>query len=372
VDSGTIYTQAALAPLDRLQAPVWVLDFASLRNWWANLAGVALFGATSREELFARTSNSNPSAASRTRVEALRRRIAAGEKVAERWTFYPDGGAPFTAECRLSAIQIADRDGDEPRMAMLVEARVLGPDELAPEARRGVEALRYLGELVSLYADSGEALMRNPAAVRALGDPAPGDQFAATLVDPAQAAALRDALTRAADIRLDLRLRTAAGERWYDSELRRSLDPVTGAPALLVTQRDISERRADRAQLAAQADALLRLAAPIMRVGPGLLALPLIGALDHARVEHALAAVCERVAVDRVRRVVLDLTGVADFDAVGAAGVLRMVQVLRLQGVDAAISGVRPDLAQAIVELGVHLGGITCHASLADALHAAR
>ncbi len=368
---GPIYTPEALAPLDRLQAPVWVLDFAGPKQWWANLACLPLFAAASREALIARSTSTTPSEASRIRIEALRRRIVDGERVAERWTFYPDGGQPFTAEVRQSGIWIAEHANDEPRLAMLVEARVLGPDELSPEARRGVEALRYLGELVSLYASDGAALMRNPAAMRALGDPGTGDQFAASLADPAMARELRDALAAAPTVRMDLQARTSTGERWYDSELRRSLDPVTGAEALLVTQRDISDRRADRALLAAQADALLRLAAPVVRIGPGLLALPLIGALDHTRIEVALSALTGRIAADGARRVVLDLTGVADFDEVGAAGLLRIVRVLRLQGVATALSGIRPDLARAIAELGVDLGDIPCHASLADALRQA-
>ena len=82
----------------------------------------------------------------------------------------------------------------------------------------------------------------------------------------------------ASQVRTDLLLRTTTGERWYDSELRRSLDPVTGLAALLVTQRDISERRnnhaeleAQRARLADQADLLRRLAAPVLRVAADLL-----------------------------------------------------------------------------------------------------
>jgi rsbT co-antagonist protein RsbR len=368
----TVYTPEALALFDRLKAPVWVIDFAgdNPRQWWANLACLPLFAAASRAALSDRSTGTTPSEASRTRIEALRRRLVAGEAVDERWSFYPEGGEPFTADCHQTGIWIAERAGADARLAMFVEARVLGPGDVDPEARRGVEALRYLGELVSLYAESGAALMRNPAALRALGDPGDGDRLAAGLADPDQAAAVRAALVDATSVRLDLRMRTAGGERWYDTELRRSIDPVTGAPALLVTQRDISERRADQARLAAQADALRRLAAPVVRVGPGLLAVPLIGDLDADRVEVALAAVGQRVGAEAVRRVVLDLTGVAAFDAVGAAGLLRIVRVLRLQGVDAALSGIRPDLARTLVEVGADLGGVACHASLADALAA--
>jgi rsbT co-antagonist protein RsbR len=379
VTDSTVHTREMLAPFDRLDTPVWVVDFDPAGQWWANLASLPLFAAATREALIARSKLTTPSPASRTRMDVLRRTFERGERSIDTWTFYPEGGAPFAAECHSAGIHITDGPGQPARLAMLVEARVLGPGAVNPHERRGVEALRYLGELVSLHGESGEALMRNPAAVRALGDPAPGDQLAAMLVDPHQAVAVRAALAREPTVRLDLLLRTATGERWYDSELRRSVDPVTGAPAILVTQRDITDRRADqaaledqRARLAAHAEALRRLAAPVIQVGADVLALPLIGDLDHARVEAALAALHARIAAGRIARVVLDLTGVAAFDEVGAAGVLRIVRALRLQGVETALSGIHPTLAQAIVGLGVDLGGIACHAALVDALIAPR
>lgn len=371
----TIYTPATLAAFDRLQAPVWIVDLDRGAQWWANLACLPIFHAASREALIARSGRTTPSEASRTRLELLRRGFARGERSLDRWTLYPEGGQPFVAECRSSGIWIADRDGEPARLAMFIEARVLAAHEQDPHERRGVEALRYLGELVSLYTPDGEALMRNPAAIRALGDPGPGDRLAASLVDPQQATTLRDALAREPCVRADLLLRTSTGERWYDSELRRSLDPVTGLAALLVTQRDISERRnnhaeleAQRARLADQADLLRRLAAPVLRVAADTLVLPLIGTLDRERIDVALAALLARTATGGIHRVVLDLTGVADFTDIAAVGVLRILRVLRLQGVTTSLSGIGPALAQTIVRAGSELGGVHCHASLAEAL----
>ena len=373
----TIHTPEALTLLDRLQTPVWIVDLDRGAQWWCNLACLPVFHADSRAALIERSGRTTPSEASRTRLDALRRSYARGDTSIDRWTLYPEGAEPFVAECRSSGIWIADRPGDPARLAMLIEARVLGADEIDPRERRGVEALRYLGELVSLYTPTGEALMRNPAAIRALGDPGPGDQLAASLVDPQHAPALRDALTREPSVRADLQLRTSTGERWYDSELRRSLDPVTGQLAILVTHRDISERRAQqaeleaqRARLATQAELLLRLAAPVLRIASDALVLPLIGALDRDRVDVALSALLTRITSGTIRRVVLDLTGVAEFDDIGAAALLRVVQVLALQGVRATFSGIGPALAQAIVRHDADLGGVACHPTLAEALRA--
>ena len=299
------YTAADLAIFDLLQSPVWIVDIDRGAQWWANLACLPVWHAHDRAEMMARSATSPPSETSRTRLEMLRRKFERGETSLDRWTLYPNGGAPFVAECRSSGIMVADEPGAPGRLAMLIEARVLGRDEIDPHDRRGVEALRYLGELVALYADSGEGLMRNPAAVRAFGDPGPGDQLAACLGDPTLRARARACLdtgvAAGAVVRADIRVDTPAGARWYDTVIRPSLDPVTGHPAILVTQRDVTERREQqlelehsRTRLTAQAHELRVLAAPVIRIAPGVLALPLIGGLDQERVEVALAALRRR------------------------------------------------------------------------------
>ncbi|MDC0675041.1 STAS domain-containing protein [Nannocystis radixulma] len=374
-----VYVPEDLIVFDVLSTPVWIVDLDRGHQWWANLACVPMWGALDRERLLTDSAaGPRPSDTSRARLDALRRRFERGERAVDRWTLYPDHARPFVAECRQQGILIADRRGDPGRLAMMVEARVLGEGEADLYDRRGIEALRYLGELVSLYTEAGETLMRNPAAVRVLGDSGPGDAFAASFADPAEARDVRRRLDAGA-LRLDVAVRTGDGERWYDTAIRRSLDPITGAPALLVTQTDITERRAhlaelerNRQQLAAQADELRRLAAPVIRVGARVLALPLIGALDRERVDIALAAVLAHTGRDRIDRVVLDLTGAAAADADVAAGVLRIVRVLRLQGVTAALSGVRPDLARAIVGAGLDLSEVTCYQTVDHALAGAR
>jgi anti-anti-sigma regulatory factor len=369
-----VYTFAELEHFDVLSTLVWVVDLERGARWWVNLACLPLWNTTSREELLARTIEP-PSETSRIRLEALRRRFEQGQRSIDRWTIYPDGAAPFAAECRSSGIYIAERRGGPGRLAMLIEGRLLGPEEQDPLERRSVEALRYLGELVSFYSETGEAVMRNPAAVRLLGDVRPDDRFAGDFVDPAQAADARARLAAREPFRGDTCIRTLAGERWFDTEARPVLDPVTGKPGVLVTQRDIAERRAHLAALehshrllAEQAEALRTLSAPVIRVGDGVLALPLIGALDGERLDAALTTLLARTGGERVVRVVLDLTGAAALDDAVAAGLLRTIRVLRLQGLAVAVSGIRPELAQAIVAAGLDLGGVPCFQSLEHAL----
>ena len=369
--------RADLGQLDRLRTPVWIVDLERGEKWWCNRSGLALWNAATLAEWIGRNATNTNSEATLTRLHNMRRRLERGEVTTERWSFYPDGADPVVAECQVSGITIADAAGEPGRTAMMIEARPLRADEVDPSERRGYEALRYLGELVSYYADSGEALMRNPAALRALGDTGPGDQLTTSFVDPAQARELRACLAGGAVYRGDALVRTSTGERWFDTEARASLDPITGKYGVLVTQRDISERRLHleelerRGQLLAeQAETLRHLAAPVMRVGPGVLALPLIGALDRHRVEVALTALLARTGPERVTGVVLDLTGATAVDLAAADGLSRILRVLQLQGVTPVLSGIQPALAEAIVASGLDLGRVRCYQTMAAALHA--
>lgn len=369
---------ADLSELDRLRTPIWIVDPERVEKWWCNRAGLVLWNAPTLEHWLGRNATNVVSEATLTRLHNLRRRFERGEVSTERWTFYPDGIDPVVAECQVSGIVIADARDQPGRMAMLVEARPLRSDEIDPSERRGYEALRYLGELISFYDDSGAALMRNPAALRALGDCAGDDRLLACFADPAQAAELRACLARGEVYRADALLCTLAGEQWFDTEARASLDPITGKFGVLVTQRDIRERRLHLEELerrgsllAEQAETLRHLAAPVMRVGPGVLGLPLIGALDRDRIDVALAALLTHTGREAVTRIVLDLTGATAVDAAAADGLLRIIRVLQLQGVKVALSGIGPELAQAVVAGGLELG-VRCFQSMADALRAAR
>jgi rsbT co-antagonist protein RsbR len=379
----TPMTREELAAFDLLRNPLWIVDPAESQRWWVNAAGLRLWNTPSRAEWLGRNAVQQATEATRTRMQSVLRRLAQGETPTERWTLYPDGTPPVVVECKLSGVMITEARGEVGRLAMLVEARTLGDEESNPVERRSYEALRHLSEPVSFYAESGEALLRNPAAIRTFGDPAaPGllcDQFLASFALPAQAGEARERAEADAVYRADLPARTLTGERWFDTEVRRALDPVSGRPGLLVTQRDVAERRAhvealeqSRQQIEDQAQALRNLAAPVIRVGAGVLALPLIGALDRERVQVALAALLEHTGAGKVERVVLDLTGAAAVDARAASELLGVIRVLQLQGVAAVLSGIRPALAQAIVAAGLDIGAVPCFKSIEDALRQSR
>lgn len=373
------YTHEAMLPFDALHAALWVFDLDHAVKWWGNLAAVTLWGATDRETLLARNTAMQMSEATRTRLEVYRRRFEREEIANERWTFYPDGQVPVVAECTCSGILIDDGDGRPPRLAMLVEARPLAAWESDPLERRSVEALRHVGEPVSLYSPAGAVLLRNPAALRAFGDPAAApaesDALAATFAEHADADAARAVLS--GDVaRFDARLRTTAGERVHNLEVRHTLDPITGKDALLVCSRDLSERLAyeqalehSRRQLTAQAEELARLAAPVLRVWSQILVLPLIGSVDRERMSVALSALLPRIAADRARTVIFDLTGAAFVDVETVESLQRALQVLKLQGCSVVVAGILPELARLLVDADARLAA-PVYQTTADALRA--
>ncbi len=367
--SHPVYVTEDFAAFDLLATLIWVVDLDTGIQFWANQACLPMWGAASREDLLARSVTSRPpSDASRTRLDALRRRYERGERSLDRWTLYPDAAPPFRVECKSSGIYVAAQRGDPGKLAMLVEGRLLTDEDIDVNDRRGVEALRYLGELVSLYTPEGSVLMRNPVAVRVLGDPGPGDALAVSLGDPAIAAAARAEIAAGAVFRHDCCLYTDNGPRWFATAARGSLDPVTGRMAILVTQTDISERRVHMAALSQQAETLRRLSAPVLQVGAGVLALPLIGAVNSERITTILAVLNREIVGRKVAAVVLDLTGAGEFAEDAAVQLCRLAQSLGLQGIRMVFSGLRPEHAQTLAVSG-QLRQISCFPQLATALH---
>jgi rsbT co-antagonist protein RsbR len=113
---------------------------------------------------------------------------------------------------------------------------------------------------------------------------------------------------------------------------------------------------------------MLELSTPVVKLWEGILALPMIGTLDSARTQVVMESLLQRVVETGAQVVILDITGVPTVDTLVAQHLLKTVTALRLMGADCIISGVRPQIAQTIVHLGVDLQGVTTKANLADAL----
>jgi rsbT co-antagonist protein RsbR len=113
---------------------------------------------------------------------------------------------------------------------------------------------------------------------------------------------------------------------------------------------------------------MLELSTPVVKLWEGILALPMIGTLDSARTQVVMESLLQRVVETGAQVVILDITGVPTVDTLVAQHLLKTITALRLMGADCIISGVRPQIAQTIVHLGVDLQGVTTKANLADAL----
>lgn len=120
-----------------------------------------------------------------------------------------------------------------------------------------------------------------------------------------------------------------------------------------------------------QQEELLELSTPVVKLWDGILALPIIGTLDSARTQVVMESLLQAIVQTNSRVAIIDITGVPTVDTVVAQHLLKTVTAARLMGADCIISGVRPQIAQTIVHLGINLMDITTKASLAAAFKTA-
>jgi rsbT co-antagonist protein RsbR len=116
-----------------------------------------------------------------------------------------------------------------------------------------------------------------------------------------------------------------------------------------------------------QQQEMLELSTPVVELWDGVLALPLIGTLDSARTQVVMENLLHRIVETGAAIAIIDITGVPTVDTLVAQHLLKTVAAARLMGADCIISGIRPQIAQTIVHLGVELGSVVTKATLADA-----
>ena len=126
--------------------------------------------------------------------------------------------------------------------------------------------------------------------------------------------------------------------------------------------------RARETVIANQTEQLLELSTPVVKLWDGVLAVPLVGTLDSARTQVVMEALLETLVSTGSQHAIIDITGVAAVDTQVAQHLLKTVVAARLMGAECVISGIRPQIAQTIVGLGIEFGDIATKASLADAL----
>jgi rsbT co-antagonist protein RsbR len=116
-----------------------------------------------------------------------------------------------------------------------------------------------------------------------------------------------------------------------------------------------------------QQQELLELSTPVVKLWNGILALPLIGTLDSARTQVVMENILQKIVDTGAVIAIIDITGVPMVDTLVAQHLMKTIAAARLMGADCIISGIRPQIAQTIVHLGVNLEDVITKATLADA-----
>jgi rsbT co-antagonist protein RsbR len=146
-------------------------------------------------------------------------------------------------------------------------------------------------------------------------------------------------------------------EMWMATELLDSLGLYT-SEVHLKSREEVIRR---------QQEEMLELSTPVVKLWEGIVALPLIGTLDSARTQVVMETLLENIVKMNSKVAIIDITGVPTVDTVVAQHLLKTVTAARLMGADCIISGVRPQIAQTIVHLGINLLDVTTKATLSDA-----
>lgn len=149
-----------------------------------------------------------------------------------------------------------------------------------------------------------------------------------------------------------------AAEIWQATQLLDNLGLLT-VRAFQKTREEVIRR---------QQQEMLELSTPVVKLWHGILALPMIGTLDSARTQIVMETLLQRIVDTGAEIAIIDITGVPTVDTLVAQHLIKTVTAIRLMGADCIVSGVRPQIAQTIVHLGVDLEGVTTKATLADAL----
>src|SRR5512133_2138902 len=149
-----------------------------------------------------------------------------------------------------------------------------------------------------------------------------------------------------------------AAETWTVSVLLDNL-------ALFTTE---AHQKSREEVIARQQQELLELSTPVVKLWEGILALPLIGTLDSQRTAVVMESLLQKIVDTGSGVAIIDITGVPTVDTLVAQHLLKTVSAAKLMGAECIISGIRPQIAQTIVHLGIDLGEVSTRATLADAL----
>jgi rsbT co-antagonist protein RsbR len=299
-----------------------------------------------------------------------------GRHRSERWWVRKDGTQLW---CTYTITTIRGRSG-------AVHGYVLTGRDLT-ERREEELALRRIEQMVNGIADyevirlDGQGLVRswNLGAKRLTGyeaSEAIGQHVSMFYTDEeTRAGQVESELTAAVrEGRVEVdgwRIRRDGSRFWASVSISPIRDDAGELTGFVKVARDLTERRQQEELVQRQRDEILELSTPVIQVWDRIIVLPLIGTLDSVRAARLTEGLLERIAADLAEVIILDVSGVPAIDSGVARHLLKTVEAARLMGAMSILSGVRPEIAQSIVHLGIDLEGLRSRASLKDALQLA-
>ncbi len=246
------------------------------------------------------------------------------------------------------------------QLAVLSKAGTIGEQELRDQCAEFVELLRAATESAGTTDLEGEPWRPVKDLLTSLSQTRGSQGFTPTEMATFVFSLKKPLFTR---LRRELAGNAAAlaDETWAATELLDQLGLFTTEAAT----------RTRDAVIARQQEEMLELSTPVVKLWDGILALPMIGTLDSNRTQVVMETLLQSIVETGSQVAIIDITGVPTVDTLVAQHLLKTVAAAKLMGAECIISGIRPQIAQTIVHLGIDLGGVTTKASLADAFREA-
>jgi len=113
---------------------------------------------------------------------------------------------------------------------------------------------------------------------------------------------------------------------------------------------------------------VLKLSVPVVPIQDGIAVLPLIGSIDSERAEYILENVILKILEMKVEYLIVDFSGILNIDTIAERYLFDIYSVLRLQGIEVMMTGIRPELAQTVVRNGIDFSSIKTYATVKQAI----
>ena len=244
-NDNTCYTKDDLKALNLLQHPVWVFDSERKEMFWANVASLAVWNASSVEELLSRDFASDIQEATEIRMMDQLLLLKEGGTTKEQWTIYPNGGAGRTMCICSSGIRINDG-----RIAALVEGELPGADSHQQDSTLAAETLRHIPLPCSRFDADGTVQYQNPETIQVFGSTTGTaknkENFVSRFLDRELGKSVLTKAQAGIETRpTEAELYTKKGPRWFAVRARRARNPVSKRKEteymIVDTARDITE-----------------------------------------------------------------------------------------------------------------------------------